>query len=94
MGTSNSFTGPVKLGNPEEFTIRQLAELVIELTNSNSKLVNKLLPPDDPQQRRPDISLAKAELDWAPVTPAERWAGETVSYFEQLISDGLALSLQ
>jgi UDP-glucuronate decarboxylase len=90
MGTSESFTGPVNLGNPDEFTIRQLAELVIELTNSNSKLVNKPLPPDDPQQRQPDITLAKAELDWAPVTPLRDGLVKTVSYFEQLISDGLA----
>src|ERR1700693_1295392 len=69
MGTSESFTGPVNLGNPDEFTIRQLAELVIELTNSSSKLVYKTLPPDDPQQRQPDITLTKAELGWAPVTP-------------------------
>jgi UDP-glucuronate decarboxylase len=90
MRTSDLFTGPVNLGNPEEFTIRQLAELVIELTNSSSKLVNKPLPPDDPQQRQPDITLAKAELDWAPVTPLKAGLVKTVSYFEQLISDGLA----
>jgi UDP-glucuronate decarboxylase len=90
MGTSDSFTGPVNLGNPDEFTIRQLAELVIELTNSSSKLVNKPLPPDDPQQRQPDITLAKAVLDWAPVTPLRDGLVKTVSYFEQLISDGLA----
>ena len=90
MGTSESFTGPVNLGNPDEFTIRQLAELVIELTNSSSKLVYKPLPPDDPQQRQPDITLAKAELDWAPVTALKDGLVKTVSYFEQLISDGLA----
>ena len=90
MGTSESFTGPVNLGNPDEFTIRQLAELVIELTNSSSKLVKKPLPPDDPQQRQPDLTLATAELDWAPVTPLRDGLMKTVSYFEQLISDGLA----
>jgi len=67
-----------------------LAELVVELTNSRSKLVTKPLPPDDPQRRQPDISLAKAELDWAPVTPLRDGLVKTVRYFEQLISDGLA----
>jgi len=67
-----------------------LAELVVVLTNSSSKLVNKPLPPDDPQQRQPDITLAKTELDWAPVTPLRDGLVKTVSYFEQLISDGLA----
>src|SRR5882762_7001286 len=90
MGTSESFTGPVNLGNPDEFTIRQLAELVIELTNSNSKLVNRPLPQDDPQQRQPDITLAKAELDWAPAISLKDGLVKTVRYFEQLISDGLA----
>ena len=90
MGTSESFTGPVNLGNPDEFTILQLAELVIELTNSSSKLVNRPLPPDDPQQRRPDITLGRAELDWAPVTPLRDGLVKTVRYFEQLISNGLA----
>src|SRR5437588_7526885 len=69
MGTSDSLTGPVTLGNPDEFTIPQLAELVIELTNSSSKLINGPLPPDDPRQRQPDVTLVKAELDWASATP-------------------------
>ena len=94
MGTSDSLTGPVTLGNPDEFTIPQLAELVIELTNSSSKLINGPLPPDDPRQRQPDVTLVKAELDWASATPLKAGLVETVSYFEQLISDGLALSLQ
>jgi UDP-glucuronate decarboxylase len=90
MDTAESFTGPVNLGSPDEVPIRQLAELVIELTNSSSKLINKPLPPDDPQQRQPDISLAKAELDWAPITSLRDGLTKTISYFEQLISDGLA----
>ena len=90
MGTSNSFTGPVKLGNPEEFTIRQLAELVIELTNSSFRVVSRPLPPDDPQQRRPDRTLARAELDWVPVTSLRDGLVKMVRYFEQLISNGLA----
>jgi UDP-glucuronate decarboxylase len=90
MDTSESFTGPVNLGNPDKFTIRQLAELVIELTNSSSKLVYKPLPPDDPQQRQPDISLARAQLGWAPVTSLRDGLVRTISYFELLISEGLA----
>src|SRR6266478_491858 len=86
MGTPDSFTDPVNLRNPDEFTIRQ-AELVIELTNSSSKRVNKPLPLDDPQQRQPDMTLAKAELGWAPVTPLRDGLVKAVSYVEQLISD-------
>jgi UDP-glucuronate decarboxylase len=90
MATPDSFTGPVNLGNPVEFTIRELAELVIELTNSSSTLINEPLPADDPQQRQPDIKLAKAELDWEPVTPLKDGLLKTISYFDRMISDGLA----
>ncbi|MFT6286149.1 MAG: UDP-glucuronate decarboxylase [Alcanivorax sp.] len=90
MATPDAFTGPVNLGNPVEFTIRELAELVIESTNSSSTLVNEPLPADDPQQRQPDISLAKTELDWEPVTPLKEGLLKTISYFDQMISDGLA----
>ena len=90
MATPDSFTGPVNLGNPVEFTIRELAELVIELTNSSSMLINEPLPADDPQQRQPDIKLAKAELGWEPVTSLKDGLVKTISYFDQLISDGLA----
>jgi UDP-glucuronate decarboxylase len=90
MATPDSFAGPINLGNPVEFTIRELAELVIELTNSSSTLINEPLPADDPQQRQPDISLAKAELDWEPVTPLKDGLLKTISYFDQMISDGLA----
>ncbi|RLA48950.1 MAG: SDR family NAD-dependent epimerase/dehydratase [Gammaproteobacteria bacterium] len=90
MATPNSFTGPVNMGNPVEFTIRELAELVIELTNSSSTLINKPLPADDPQQRQPDIKLAKAELDWEPITPLKDGLLKTINYFDQMISDGLA----
>jgi len=90
MATPDSFTGPVNLGNPVEFTIRELAELVIELTNSSSTLINEPLPADDPQQRQPDIKLAKAELGWEPVTPLKDGLLKTISYFNQMISDGLA----
>ena len=90
MATPESFTGPVNLGNPGEFTIRQLAELVIELTNSRSSLVQMPLPSDDPQQRQPDISLAKAELGWEPVTPLREGLLKTIAYFDRMIADGLA----
>ena len=90
MATPESFAGPINLGNPGEFTIRQLAELVIELTNSSSELVNKPLPSDDPQQRQPDISLAKAELGWEPVTPLKDGLIKTIAYFDKMIQDGLA----
>ncbi len=90
MASPESFTGPVNLGNPVEFTIRELAELVIELTNSSSTLINEPLPADDPQQRQPDISLAKAELGWEPVIPLKEGLLKTVSYFDQMISDGRA----
>ena len=90
MGTPESFVGPINLGNSSEFTIRELAELVIELTNSSSKFVYEPLPPDDPQQRKPDISLAKAELNWTPVTPLRDGLVRTIGYFDQLISNGVA----
>ena len=90
MATPESFTGPVNLGNPGEFTIRQLAELVIELTNSRSPLVQMPLPSDDPQQRQPDISLAKAELGWEPVVPLREGLQKTIAYFDRMVADGLA----
>jgi len=64
MNTREDFTGPVNLGNPVEFTIRELAEKIIRMTNSRSKIVRLPIPPDDPMQRQPDIRLAKKELDW------------------------------
>jgi UDP-glucuronate decarboxylase len=90
MATPDAFTGPVNLGNPGEFTIRQLAELVIELTNSKSTLVNEPLPSDDPQQRQPDISLAKSELGWEPVTELREGLLKTISYFDNMVAEGLA----
>jgi len=90
MNSEHGLTAPVNMGNPVEFTIRELAELVIELTNSSSTLINKPLPADDPQQRQPDIKLAKAELDWEPITPLKDGLLKTINYFDQMISDGLA----
>ncbi|MBT8143949.1 MAG: SDR family oxidoreductase [Gammaproteobacteria bacterium] len=87
MASREDFTGPVNLGNPDEFSIRELAEAVIELTGSASKIVHKELPQDDPQRRRPDISLAGKELDWAPKTPLREGLLPTIAYFDKLLSD-------
>ena len=81
-------TGPVNLGNPSEFTIRELAEQVIDLTGSASKLSFEPLPADDPRQRQPDITLARETLDWAPRVALQEGLGQTISYFDQLLSAG------
>jgi UDP-glucuronate decarboxylase len=88
MGTDDSFTGPVNIGNPDEFTIRQLAEKVIAMTNSSSELVFMDLPSDDPTQRRPDISMAKRELDWEPQVKLEQGLKKTIAYFSELLDAG------
>lgn len=85
MASPKAFTGPVNIGNPNEFTIRELAEKVIELTGSKSKLINKPLPPDDPMMRQPDISLAKKELKWQPTIQLEEGLIKTINYFKQVI---------
>ncbi len=84
MMNCNDFIGPVNIGNPGEFTIRELAELVIELTGASSKLVAKPLPADDPTRRRPDISLAKAKLDWQPKIPLREGLGKTIDWFKSI----------
>jgi UDP-glucuronate decarboxylase len=84
MNSRPDFLGPVNIGNPVEFTIRELAELVIEMTGSKSKLVQQPLPADDPTQRRPDISLAKRELGWEPGIPLREGLAHTIAYFRQL----------
>lgn len=81
--TPDDFTGPVNLGNPGEFTIRELAEKVIDITGSRSKIVYRPLPQDDPTQRCPDISLAKKMLDWEPVIKLEEGLRKTIAYFEE-----------
>lgn len=86
MESPADFVGPVNLGNPGEFTIRQLAELVIELTRSKSVLVHKPLPQDDPRQRRPDIGLAQQRLDWKPTIPLREGLERTIAYFDELLS--------
>lgn len=87
---SDDFTGPVNLGNPVEFTIKELAEKIIEMTNSKSKLSFKPLPQDDPKQRQPDITLAKKELDWEPKIKLEQGLKKTIAYFDGLIKEGRA----
>lgn len=86
MSTNESETGPLNLGNPSEFTIRQLAELVLELTGSSSKLESKPLPTDDPRQRQPDISKAEELLGWKPKTELRAGLVPTIEYFEKLLS--------
>ncbi|MGD9993303.1 MAG: UDP-glucuronic acid decarboxylase family protein [Salinivirgaceae bacterium] len=90
MNDSGSFIGPVNIGNPNEFTILELARLVIELTNSKSKLVYLPAPQDDPTQRKPDISLAKEKLNnWEPKIPLEQGLVKTIAYFENLLKQEL-----
>lgn len=92
MGTVDDVTGPVNLGNPGEFTIRQLAERVLSLTGSSSALVFKPLPQDDPRQRQPDISKARQLLDWQPVVMLDEGLQKTIDYFDKLLSDKAAQS--
>jgi UDP-glucuronate decarboxylase len=86
MATDNDFTGPVNLGNPREFTIKQLAEMVLALTGSRSEIVSRPLPADDPKQRQPDITLAKAKLDWVPCVQLEQGLNQTIAYFDKLLT--------
>jgi UDP-glucuronate decarboxylase len=86
MGSPDEFTGPVNLGNPTEFTMVELANLVIELTGSNSTIEFRPLPPDDPRQRKPDISLATRQLGWLPQVNVERGLVKTIEYFRNVLS--------
>lgn len=83
MNSPPEFTGPVNIGNPNEFTIKQLAEAVIKLTNSNSKLVYKPLPEDDPMQRQPNIDLARKNLGWEPTIQLDEGLIKTIEYFKK-----------
>jgi len=87
MMDNNGFTGPVNLGNPGEFTMMQLAEQVIKLTGSQSKIIHQPLPEDDPKQRRPDIGLAKEKLGWEPAVALEEGLGKTIEYFKSIINN-------
>jgi UDP-glucuronate decarboxylase len=87
MNAPDEFTGPVNMGNPEETTILELAERIIQLTGSRSKIVFEPLPGDDPAKRRPDISLARQELGWEPNIPLETGLSSTIDYFRQRTSE-------
>jgi UDP-glucuronate decarboxylase len=85
MTTEAGFTGPVNLGNPREFTMLELAENILRLAGSSSKLSFQPLPQDDPKQRQPDIALASEKLDWEPKVQLEDGLKETIAYFRKLL---------
>jgi UDP-glucuronate decarboxylase len=87
MATPADFQGPINLGNPVEFTMRELAEKVLEIVGSKSRLVQEPLPADDPKQRQPDISLARKRLDWTPEVELEEGLAKTIGYFDKLLRD-------
>jgi UDP-glucuronate decarboxylase len=87
MDTGDDFTGPVNLGNPGEFTIAQLAERVVALTGSPSRVEHRPLPTNDPRQRRPDISLAREKLGWQPTVDLDDGLRHTIAYFEKLLTE-------
>ena len=86
MNSEKGFTGPVNTGNPGEFTMLQLAENVLRLSGSKSKLVFEPLPSDDPKQRQPNIELAKAKLGWEPKVNLEDGLKETIAYFKKVLA--------
>ena len=86
METDDEFKGPLNMGNPNEFTIQELAEKVIDLTGSNSKIIYKTLPEDDPKQRQPNIDLAKEKLNWSPEVELEAGLERTIAYFRDTIN--------
>ena len=85
MNTDDDFTGPINIGNPNEFTIQELAEKIVELANSKSQIVYKPLPEDDPKQRKPDISYAKRKISWEPRTDLIEGLKQTINYFEKIL---------
>jgi UDP-glucuronate decarboxylase len=87
MNTADDVTGPINIGNPNEFTMLELASMVVELTASRSRVVHRPLPQDDPRQRRPDISKANDLLGWAPQTALRDGLTRTIGYFEELLRD-------
>lgn len=88
MNTPNEITGPINIGNANEFTIRELAELVLELTGSKAKIVTRPLPEDDPRQRQPDLTRAKEHLGWEPTVQLREGLVETIAYFDTLLRNG------
>ena len=87
MDTAQDVTGPINLGNPAEYSILAIAEMVIELTGSRSKIVRLPLPEDDPKQRQPDISIAE-RIDWRPSIPLTDGLPKTIEYFEKIVAEG------
>lgn len=87
MDSPDRFTGPVNLGNPGEFTIKELAEMVIRMTGSRSRIIYLPLPQDDPRQRKPDITLARKELDWEPTISLEKGLEKTIEYFRMVLNN-------
>ena len=85
MDSDKTITGPMNIGNPNEFTMLELAELVLRLTSSQSKIIFKPLPEDDPRQRQPNISLAKNKLGWEPKIKLEDGLKETIKYFREVL---------
>lgn len=85
MRTADDFTGPINIGNPREFSMLELAQLVLKLTGSNSKIIYRPLPHDDPKQRRPDITLAKEQLDWEPTIFLEEGLKKVIAYFQTIL---------
>ena len=83
---TEDFTGPVNLGNPEEYTMLELAAMILELTGSSSAIEHRPLPQDDPRQRRPDITLARERLDWVPTLPVREGLARTVEYFRTVVA--------
>lgn len=92
MATADDVAGPINLGNPNEFTIRELAETVIEMTGSKSELRFLRLPSDDPKQRQPDITLARSSLDWEPNTSLREGLVKTIAYFDDVLVDGAEIN--
>jgi UDP-glucuronate decarboxylase len=84
MAAPDDFTGPVNIGNPGEFTIRELAELTVELTGSRSEIVHRPLPVDDPERRRPEITLARDRLGWQPTVPLREGLARTIEWFRSV----------
>jgi UDP-glucuronate decarboxylase len=87
METPPDVTGPINIGNPNEFTIRELAELIIEMTGTKSRIRFEPLPSDDPRQRQPDISMAKSALKWEPKTQLREGLTKTIAYFENILRE-------
>jgi UDP-glucuronate decarboxylase len=88
MDTPESVTGPINIGNPEEFSIRELASIVIDMTGSRSRIVHQARPDDDPKQRRPNISKAHDVLSWSPRVPLRAGLSRTIAYFEESLTQG------